>query len=291
MTKTIQDAQVNGGFVSIKAACSTLSVPRSTWYRQVNSQLLPDQDMELRDLVQRIATNKSVYGYRRITAELGRSGVIANHKRVLRIMREDNLLCIRKRRFIATTDSEHGLPTYPNLAREMVLDGIDQLWVSDITYIRLRGEFVYLAVVLDAYSRRVIGWQLSRRIDTALTLDALNMAFCSRRINDGLVHHSDQGVQYAATDYTNLLRAAGITISMSRKGNPYDNAYAESFMKTLKYEEVYLNEYANLSEARQKIEYFLIQVYNQDRLHSRLGYVPPAEFESKITCQNHPSIR
>ena len=291
MTETIHDAQVNGGFESIKAACATLCVPRSTWYRLANNPLLPDPDIELRDLIQAIATNKSVYGYRRITAELGRSGVIANHKRVLRLMREDNLLCLRKRHFVATTDSAHGLPTYPNLARGMVVDGIDQLWVSDITYIRLRGEFIYLAVILDAHSRRVIGWQLSRRIDTALTVDALNMALASRLVKDGLVHHSDQGVQYAATDYTNILRAAGITISMSRKGNPYDNAYAESFMKTLKYEEVYLSDYANLSEARQKIGHFLIQVYNRERLHSRLGYVPPVEFESKLTVNNQPSIR
>lgn len=267
-----------------------LGLPRSTWYRHCNDDLLPDPDIEMRDQIQKIATLRSVYGYRRMTAELGRQGVVANHKRVLRIMREDNLLCIRRRHFIATTDSEHGLLVYPNLARAMVVDGTDQLWVSDITYIRLRGEFIYLAVILDAYSRRVIGWELSRRIDTALTVSALKMALSTRQIKPGLVHHSDRGVQYASAEYTDLLKDAEITISMSRRGNPYDNAQAESFMKTLKYEEVYLSEYANMSEARARISHFLIQVYNRERLHSRIGYVPPEEFEAQIPGFNQPTI-
>ena len=291
MITAISEAKVNGGFESVNGACATLGLARSTWYRLSSDVILPDPDIEIRDLIQKIATTRSVYGYRRMTAELGRSGVVVNHKRVLRIMREDNLLCLKRRRFVSTTDSGHGLLIYPNLARGMVVDGIDQLWVSDITYIRLRGEFVYLAVILDAYSRRVIGWQISRRIDTALTLDALKMALSIRQVKPGLVHHSDRGVQYAATEYTDLLKEAGITISMSRRGNPYDNAQAESFMKTLKYEEVYLSDYANLQEARICISHFLNQVYNRERLHSRLGYVPPEEFEAGLSRQiNRPFV-
>ena len=291
MSATLTEAKVNGAFESVNGACAALCLPRSTWYRLANDALLPDPDIELRDQIQKIATTRSVYGYRRMTAELGRSGVVANHKRVLRIMREDNLLCLRRRHFITTTDSQHGLPIYPNLGRGMSVDRIDQLWVSDITYIRLRGEFIYLAVILDAHSRRVIGWELSRKIDTALTVGALNMALSTRQIKPGLVHHSDRGVQYAATEYTDLLKGAGVTISMSRRGNPYDNAQAESFMKTLKYEEVYLSDYANLSEARSQIGHFLNMVYNRERLHSRLGYVPPEEFESQLHAFNQPTIR
>jgi transposase InsO family protein len=290
MSATLAEAKVNGAFENVNGACATLGLPRSTWYRHWSSDLLPDPDIELRDQIQKIATIRSVYGYRRMTFELGRQGVVANHKRVLRIMREDNLLCLRRRHFITTTDSDHGLLVYPNLARGMVVDGVDRLWVSDITYIRLRGEFIYLAVILDACSRRVIGWELSRRIDTALTVGALKMALSTRQIKPGLVHHSDRGVQYASTEYTDLLKDAGITISMSRRGNPYDNAQAESFMKTLKYEEVYLSEYANMSEARARISHFLIQVYNRERLHSRIGYVPPEEFEAQFPGFNQPTI-
>lgn len=291
MTAAMLEAKDNGAFESVKGACAALSLPRSSWYRLCNGPLLPDPDIELRDLIQKIATTRSVYGYRRMTKELGRSGVIVNHKRVLRVMREDNLLCLRKRRFIATTDSDHDLPVYPNLAAGLVVDAINQLWVSDITYIRLRGEFIYLAVILDAYSRRVIGWELSRRIDTALTVAALKMALATRQVKPGLVHHSDRGVQYASTEYTDLLKEAGITISMSRRGNPYDNAQAESFMKTLKYEEVYLSDYANLTEARSRIGHFLTQVYNRERLHSRIGYVPPEEFEAQLPgLTNRPFV-
>jgi len=290
MSAALSEAKVNGGFESAGGACAALCLPRSTWYRLRDDAWLPDPDIELRDQIQKIATTRSVYGYRRIVEELKRDGVVANHKRVLRIMREDNLLCLKRRRFTTTTDSAHGLLVYPNLVREMKVDGIDQLWVSDITYIRLQGEFIYLAVILDACSRRVIGWQLSRRIDGALTMDALKMALSTRKVTPGLVHHSDRGVQYAATEYTDLLKTAGITISMSRRGNPYDNAQAESFMKTLKYEEVYLSEYANLTEARSRIGHFLNQVYNRERLHSRIGYVPPEEFEAGLSRQTNPSF-
>ena len=290
MTAVVIEAKDNGAFESVKGACAALCLPRSSWYRLCDGPLLPDPDIELRDQIQKLALSKSVYGYRRMTAELKRSGVVVNHKRVLRIMREDNLLCLRRRRFIATTDSDHGLPIYPNLAAGLLVDGINQLWVADITYIRLRGEFVYLAVVLDAYSRRVIGWELSRRIDTALTLSALRMALLTRQFQPGLVHHSDRGVQYASNEYTDLLKEHGISISMSRQGNPYDNAQAESFMKTLKYEEVYLSEYSNLTEARSRIGHFLDQVYNRERLHSGLGYVPPEEFEARLLTNNQPTI-
>jgi transposase InsO family protein len=240
--------------------------------------------MELRDHIQRLALQWPQYGYRCITAELRRQGVQANHKRVLRLMREDNLLCLRKRRFITTTDSRHWLTIYPNLVPELMLSGINQLWVADITYIRLLREFVYLAVILDAYSRRCIGWALEPYLEAELAVEALRMALAERRVEPGLVHHSDRGVQYASSSYTELLKERGIRISMSRRGNPYDNAQAERFMRTLKYEEVYLFEYETMAEARARISHFLEEVYNQKRLHSALGYVPPAEYEQQL-CQ------
>ncbi len=235
--------------------------------------------MELRDEMQKIALQSPSYGYRRITAELQRRDFAVNHKRVLRLMREDNLLCIRRRAFVTTTDSRHSLPVYPNLARAIAPTAINQLWVADITYIRLREEFVYLAVVLDAFSRRVIGWALGRTLEAELAVSALRMALQCRRTAPGLVHHSDRGVQYASHEYTALLKDHEITISMSRKGNPYDNAACESFMKTLKYEEIYRNEYRDFAEVRSGIAEFLELVYNQQRLHSALGYLPPADFE------------
>src|ERR1700694_1690318 len=235
-------------------------------------------EMELRDAMQQVALEFPAYGYRRITFELNRRGFAVNHKRVLRLMREDNLLCLRHRSFVVTTDSRHTLPVYPNLARDITPQAVNQLWVADITYIRLLSEFVYLAVVLDAFSRRVIGWALDRTLEDTLTLRALRLALDQRRPVPGLVHHSDRGVQYASSEYTDLLRAHEITISMSRKANPYDNAKAESFMKTLKYEEVFREDYRDLSEAHAGIGRFLEQIYNQKRLHSALGYRPPGEF-------------
>ena len=255
-------------------------VSRSGFYRFGDTKPDPDRDMNLRDAMQRIAVEWPAYGRPRITAELRRRGWDVNPKRVYRLMREDNLLCVRKRKFVVTTDSNHGRKVYPNLARNMILTNTDQLWRADITYIRLRDEFVFLAVILDAYSRRVIGWALDRTMEDSLTLTALRMALLRRVVEAGLVHHSDRGSQYASNDYTDLLKANGIAISMSRKGNPWDNAACESFMKTLKYEEVLRNEYRDLVNARASIREFLERVYNQKRLHSALGYLPPAEFEA-----------
>lgn len=263
-------------------ACKVLSLARCTLYR--GSLGSPD-DVRLRDRIQQIALEMPSYGYRRISKELMRQGVQVNHKRVLRLMREDNLLCLRKRKFVKTTESQHCLPVYPNLARDLFLDGTNRLWVADITYVRLQREFVYLAVVLDGFSRRCIGWELGRRLDDTLTVNALNMALGARVVRPGLIHHSDRGVQYASGTYTGLLNEHAIAISMSRSGNPYDNAKAESFIKTLKYEEVYLSEYLDIDDARESIGYFIEQVYNLKRLHSAIGYLPPAEFEQLWTEQ------
>jgi len=267
--------------LSVKGMCKVLSLSRATWYRRSGAEAL-DDNTELRDEIQRIALDMPSYGYRRITEALHRQGHQVNHKRVLALMREDNLLCLRKIKYISTTDSGHGLPVYPNLAADMVLWRINQLWVADITYIRLRREFVYLAVVLDAFSRKCIGSNLGRRLDDGLTLGALRQALESRQVGPGLVHHSDRGMQYASREYTDLLKESGIAISMSRSGNPYDNAKAESFMKTLKYEEVYLWEYDSFDEAKERIERFIDDVYNKKRLHSAVGYLPPAEFEQQL---------
>ena len=268
--------------IPLERLCRLAQVSRAGYYRWQDSPPTQDSDLDLRDEIQRIALESPCYGWPRITAELHRRGWEANHKRVYRIMREDNLLCLRRRKFVVTTNSNHNRPVHPNLARGMVLTAINQLWVADITYIRLETEFVYLAVVLDAYSRRVIGWALDRTWEDELTLSALQMALKRRVPAPGLVHHSDRGVQYASQDYTDLLKDHRIDISMSRKGNPYDNAACESFMKTLKYEEVHRQEYRDLAEARASIEHFLERVYNQKRLHSALGYRPPMEFEQDM---------
>lgn len=263
--------------------CELGHVSRAGLYRFEPESEPPDQDLDLRDAIQRIALEFPCYGRPRITAELKRQGWEVNHKRVGRIMREDNLLCLRRKKFVVTTDSNHNFRVYPNLAGTMELTGIDQLWIADITYIRLETEFVYLAVVLDAFSRRVIGWALDRSLEDDLAIAALKMAFRRRTPSEGLTHHSDRGVQYASNDYTGLLKDHGVRISMSRSGNPYDNATCESFMKTFKYEEVYRQDYRDLTEAHASIDQFIEKIYNGKRLHSALGYRPPIEFECALS--------
>jgi putative transposase len=269
--------------------CNLGQVSRASLYRFDPSIEPHDEDLDLRDDIQRIALEFPSYGRPRMTEELKRRGWKVNHKRVGRLMREDNLLCLRRRKFVVTTDSNHPLGVYPNVAGTIELTGIDQLWRADITYIRLETEFVYLAVVLDAYSRRVIGWALDRNLEDDLAIAALKMALRRRAPSEDLTHHSDRGVQYASHGYTALLKDKGIRISMSRSGNPYDNAACESFMKTLKYEEVYRQEYRDLAEARASIERFIEKIYNGKRLHSALGYRPPVEFERSLRIPPAPS--
>jgi putative transposase len=259
--------------------CEIAGVGRAGYYRFRWRGETSPVSMDLRNEIQRIALRWPAYGYRRVHAELIRHGWKVNHKRILRLMRVDHLLCVRRRKFILTTHSRHGLPIYPNLTEDLVLSCIDQLWIADITYIRLQLEFVYLAVLLDAFSRRCLGWALQRTLEAALALEALRIALRQRKPKPGLVHHSDRGVQYASRDYTAELAQHGIRISMSRTASPYDNARAESFIKTLKYEEVYRTEYRNLEDARASIGEFLEKIYNQERRHSSLGYRPPLEFE------------
>ena len=267
------------------------SVSRSGYYRFLKSEGPSAEEMELRDAIQRVAIEMPAYGYRRVTAALVKEGREVNRKRVLRVMREDNLLCLRRRRFVITTDSDHRFAVYPNLARDMKVNGINQLWVADLTYIRLQHEFVYLAVILDAFSRKVIGWALGQTLESRLAIEALQMALRTRGpIRLGLVHHSDRGTQYAANGYVALLLENGIEVSMSRRGNPYDNAKAESFIKTLKYEEVYRTEYLNLEDARRQIRRFIEGVYNRKRLHSALGYSSPIEFERGLVQSGWPVL-
>ena len=267
--------------IPIRKACAGLGISRSSYYKP--HQAAPD-DSKVRGTIQKIALEFPYYGYRRITWEMHRQGQEVNHKRVLRIMREDNLLCIRKKFKIMTTDSNHNLPVFPNLAKNIAVTKPNQLWVADITYIQLQREYVYLAAIIERFSRKCIGWDLGRRIDTVLVTNALMMAISERKplgFSD-LVHHSDQGVQYASHEYTDLLKKNGIRISMSRRGNPYDNAFAESFMKTLKAEEVYMKEYRTFDEAYVNLKQFIEGVYNSKRLHSSIGYMPPNEFEAGI---------
>jgi putative transposase len=275
------------GSLRIERMCQLAEVSRAGFYRSLREQTPVQEEMELRSAIQQIAVeHRRRYGYRRISAELRRRGMLANHKRVARIMREDNLLAMQPRQFIVTTDSDHPLEVYLNLARRMKLTGIDQLWVADITYIRLRGEFVYLALVLDGFSRRVVGWALQRGITSRLPMAALERAIAERQPAPGLVHHSDRGVQYASGEYVALLSQHQMVPSMSRPANPYDNASCESFIKTLKREEIYASRYENLEDLRANVENFIEEYYNKQRLHSALGYRSPEEFERQAECQS-----
>ncbi|MCW5979742.1 MAG: IS3 family transposase [Bryobacteraceae bacterium] len=271
--------------IPVGRMCELTQVSRAGFYRwRQATPAVAAEEMDLRDEVQRIALEHPCYGWRRVTHQLRKQGWTVNHKRVRRIMREDNLLCVRKRKFVVTTDSHHGRQVYHNLAQQMTLTGINQLWVADITYIRLETEFVYLAVVIDAFSRRVIGWELDRTLEDDLPLAALRMALVLRQPVPGLVHHSDRGGQYASGEYTALLKQHGCQISMSHKASPWENARCESWMKTLKTEEVYRQEYRDLAEARASIARFIDQVYNQKRLHSALDYRSPVEFEQALAA-------
>lgn len=274
--------------IPITRACSVFNLNRSNYYDWQKRDPMNDSDLCLRNEIQGIALEFPFYGYRRITRELRRRKVIVNHKRILKIMKEDNLLCIRKKQFKpVTTQSAHECKIYPNLIKDIEVTGLNKVWVADIAYIRLMHEFIYLAAIIDIFSRKCIGWALGRDINTLLTLEALKMAISKRKMFGfvNLIHHSDRGVQYASEEYVKMLEENKVEISMSRGGNPYDNAYAETFMKTLKTEEVYINEYETFEEAYKNIKHFIDLVYNKKKLHSGLGYVPPEEFEREVLAK------
>ena len=276
--------------LSLAGACGALGVNRGSYYRHPALRPPPDPERQavavrLRARIEALVLEFPGYGYRRVTAQLQREGWRVNHKRVLRLMREESLLCELQRRWVKTTDSEHGLRTYPNrLARcgWQQLTGLNQAWVADLTYIRLREGFCYLAALLDAFSRKVVGWHLGAGLDASLTVTALERALARRHPEPGWIHHSDQGVQYACRDYVTVLEGVGARISMAAKGTPRENAQAESFFRTLKYEEVYLQEYETLADVEQSVGRFIESVYNEKRLHSSLGYRPPSEFEDLV---------
>ena len=272
---------INKNEISVKRACSAFQVSKSRFYEWKQEDL----DKYLRKEIESIATEFPFYGYRRVSKELGRRDLLVNHKKVLRLMKEDNLICRRKKAFRpVTTDSDHNYNIYPNLIKNIKVTGLNQVWVSDITYIRLFNGFVYLAAIIDIFSRKCIGWALGRDIDSMLTISALSMAIANRKHLGFiiLIHHSDRGVQYASNDYIEILKKNGIKVSMSASGNPYDNAFAESFNKTIKVEEVYMNEYETFEDAYKNIKKFIEAVYNKKRLHSSIGYVPPEEFEREV---------
>lgn len=271
------------GSLTVGRMCQLCQVSRAGFYRSLQAVKPAEEEMEVRAMIQQIALeHRGRYGSRRIARELHDRGMPVNRKRVVRMMQEDNLLAVQPRSFLATTDSDHKLEVYLNLARRLKLTGINQLWVADITYIRLRSEFVYLAVILDVFSRRVVGWALERTLTTPLVVAALTQAIRERQPLPGLVHHSDRGVQYASADYIGLLEEHQMLPSMSRPGNPYDNAFCESFMKTLKREEIYASQYQDIEDLRSNLEVFVEQYYNRKRLHSALQYCSPEQFEKQI---------
>jgi putative transposase len=268
------------GSLSVERMCQAARLSRAGYYRSFQEEAPEEEQMEVRSAIQQIVVeHRRHYGYRRVARELRARGMAVNHKRVLRLMRDDNLLALERKQFVVTTESNHTLEVAVNLARRMQLTGMNQLWVADITYLQLWREYVYLAVVLDAYSRKVVGWELSRSLSSGLALGALNQALAQRQPPPGLVHHSDRGVQYACREYAALLEKHQMVASMSRPGNPYDNARCERFMQTLKREEIYASAYRDLEDLRARIEEFIERYYNQKRLHSALGYRSPEEFE------------
>ena len=272
------------GTLTVERMCQLAQVSRAGFYRFLEPRQTVEEDMTVHSLIQQIVLeHKRRYGRWRVKKELEGRGWVVNHKRIARIMREDNLLCLRRRKFVVTTDSRHPLQVYLNLARHLKLTGVNQLWVADITYIRLQQEFVFMAVLLDAFSRKTVGRAVDRTMTTELVLTALRQAIVQRQPSPGLVHHSDRGLQYASAEYVRVLRQHGIEISMSRAGNPYDNATCESFIKTLKVEEIYVNQYRDLEDLRAHLEEFE-QYYNQRRLHSALNYRSPEKFEQELAA-------
>ena len=260
--------------------CYVAGVSRAGYYRELTKKEPDEAEMAVRTAIQEVVlAHHRRYGYRRVTMDLHRRGMMVNHKRVLRMMRADSLLAVRYRKYILTTDSQHAQAVYVNLAARMTVTGINQLWVADITYIRLRVEFVFLAVIIDRFSRKTIGWALDRTLQARVAVAALRHAVAQRQPPPGVVHHSDQGCQYACTEYVAELKTHQMVPSMSRPGNPYDNAFCESFMKTLKQEEIYCNQYRDFEELSAHLEEFIGNYYNRQRLHSALGYRTPEEFE------------
>jgi len=253
-----------------------MSISKSAYYYKPKDR--PKFNLYLADRINDIATEFPSYGYRRITAQLKRDGFSVNHKRILRITKQENLLVSPRKAYKATTNSNHDMTKYPNLIRNLVLRKTDMVWNADITYIRIATGFVYLAALIDGFSRKIVGYALGKSLSPALTKTALLDAISKRDVSD-LIHHSDQGLQYCSNDYVNILKSNHIEISMSDKANPYDNAKIESFFKTLKVEEVYMFEYETFADVAARITYFIEEVYNKKRLHSSLGYMPPEEFE------------